>query len=178
MSDFVHHENVWYVKISYVTADQPDSKPWVTCQALAKVAAKHAISAHQLQSSLATVSLAVDHVFNAPMKPVVPIDVAKLIKPFASDGVTQKGGGACNHPISATTTQNVIDHLQISMIHLCATVCMSQSAIWHRSMMSDKRKGRKCKPRGFPFSAVFPCFPPFFLLFGDLNFFGMITMEP
>uniref|UniRef100_A0A7S1I1N2 Uncharacterized protein n=1 Tax=Eutreptiella gymnastica TaxID=73025 RepID=A0A7S1I1N2_9EUGL len=116
------------------------------------------------------------------MKPVLPIDVAKLIKPFASYGVTQKDGQAhcipCNHPISANTTQNVIDHLQISMIHLCATVCMSQSAIWHRSMMSDKRKGRKCKPRGFPFSAVFPCFPPFFLLFGDLNFFGMVTMQP
>ena len=263
MSDFVQHENIWYVKISYVTADQPDSKPWVTGQALAKnkvskgtsksgadigvdvgqvggrggkyypvnsvwatmssiarqsaiaafspylpsteasppasppaptapvppaaevapvptpapqartqpptppvpptaevapvptpapqattqpttqailnsfavprpspelldllqesrkelieVAAKHAISLHQLQSSLATVSLAVDHVFNAPMKPVLPIDVAKLIKPFSSYGVTQKDGRAhcvpCNHPISATTTQNVIDHL-------------------------------------------------------------------
>ena len=36
MSDFVQHENIWYVKISYVTADQPDSKPWVTGQALAK----------------------------------------------------------------------------------------------------------------------------------------------
>ena len=204
MSDFVQHENIWYVKISYVTADQPDSKPWVTGQALAKnkvskgtsksgadigvdvgqvggrggkyypvnsvwatmssiarqsaiaafspylpsteasppasppaptapvppaaevapvptpapqattqpttqailnsfavprpspelldllqesrkelieVAAKHAISLHKLHSSLATVSLAVDHVFNAPMKPVLPIDVAKLIKP-------------------------------------------------------------------------------------------------
>mmetsp|Transcript_85249 Transcript_85249/g.149135 ORF Transcript_85249/g.149135 Transcript_85249/m.149135 type:complete len:156 (-) Transcript_85249:212-679(-) len=36
MSDFAHHENIWYIKISYVTADQPDSKPWVTGQALAK----------------------------------------------------------------------------------------------------------------------------------------------
>ena len=45
-----------------------------------RVAAQHAIGLHYLQSSLATVCLGVDHVFNAPETAALPINIAKRIE--------------------------------------------------------------------------------------------------
>ena len=47
---------------------------------LIRVTAQHAIGFHNLQSSLAIVSLVVDYVFNTPERPPLRIDIAKCVK--------------------------------------------------------------------------------------------------
>ena len=82
---------------------------------LISFAAEHIRATHNLQSSLATVKLGVEHVFNAPKVPTITPSVAKTIEPFTQYGIINHRDKPfcvpCNHSFTAATAQNVVDHL-------------------------------------------------------------------